>query len=41
MKKLLSKCLKDLRAKEEKVVATDSYLKQLEYLNKVNAKGCK
>lgn len=37
MRKLLSRCLKELRTKEEKVNATNEYIQQLNYLNKVNA----
>ena len=36
MRKLLSRCLKDLKRKEEKVNATNDYIQQLNYLNKVN-----
>lgn len=37
MRKLLRKCLKELKIKEEKVNATNDYIQQLNYLNKVNA----
>lgn len=36
MRKLLSRCLKDLKKSEEKVNATNDYIKQLEYLNRIN-----
>lgn len=35
MRKLLSRCLKDLKKSEEKVNVTNDYIKQLKYLNKV------
>lgn len=37
MKKLLNRCLKDLKKKEEKVNVTNDYIQQLNYLNKINA----
>lgn len=36
MRKLLSRCLKELKIKEEKVNATNDYIQKLNYLNKVN-----
>lgn len=36
MRKLLNKCIRDLKKKEEKVNITNDYIKQLEYLNRIN-----
>lgn len=36
MRKLLNKCLNDLKRKEEKVNVSNDYIQQLKYLNKVN-----
>lgn len=36
MKKLLSRCLKDLKKPETKVNVTNEYVQQLNYLNKIN-----
>lgn len=36
MRKLLNRCLKDLKKNEEKVNVTNDYIQQLKYLNKVN-----
>jgi len=36
MRKLLNRCLRDLKRKEEKVNITNDYIQQINYLNKIN-----
>lgn len=38
MRTLLKKSIQHLKSKSEKIEVTNEYLKQLEYLNKVNKK---